>query len=128
MLLVACAPSGQATPPSGVSSTFGAPTLAPAATTPPQATATAAATSAVTPAISGTAVETATATAAATSAAVLPATGNVPWSMGFESGASTGWTGSDFIQDILLVQQGPDYVNKTLSGDVPYNDAAVQEA
>jgi alpha-glucoside transport system substrate-binding protein len=33
--------------------------------------------------------------------------GNIPWSMGFESGDATGWTGSDFIQDIMLVQQGP---------------------
>ena len=33
--------------------------------------------------------------------------GNVPWSMGMESGDATGWTGSDFLQDILLVQQGP---------------------
>ncbi|HAX69516.1 MAG TPA: hypothetical protein DCY14_07925, partial [Anaerolineae bacterium] len=41
----------------------------------------------------------------------MVADGNVPWSMGLESGDATGWTGSDFIQDILLVQQGPDYVN-----------------
>lgn len=54
--------------------------------------------------------------------------GKVPWSMGFESGDATGWTGSDFIQDILLVQQGPDYVMKIISGDVPYDDAGVQQA
>src|SRR5574341_614417 len=52
----------------------------------------------------------------------------VPWSMGLESGDATGWTGSDFIQDILLVQQGPDYVNKIISGDVPYNDPGVKQA
>jgi alpha-glucoside transport system substrate-binding protein len=38
----------------------------------------------------------------------MVADGNVPWSMGFESGDATGWTGTDFIQDIMLVQQGPD--------------------
>lgn len=54
--------------------------------------------------------------------------GDVPWSMGFESGDATGWTGSDFIQDILLVQQGPDYVNSIISGDTPYNDAGVKQA
>jgi alpha-glucoside transport system substrate-binding protein len=53
---------------------------------------------------------------------------NVPWSMGFESGDATGWTGSDFIQDILLVQQGPDYVNDIMAGKVPYNDAGVKKA
>lgn len=45
----------------------------------------------------------------------------VPWSMGFESGAATGWTGSDFIHDLLLVQKGPDYVNGIIDGSVPYN-------
>jgi alpha-glucoside transport system substrate-binding protein len=54
--------------------------------------------------------------------------GNVPWSMGFASGDATGWTGSDFIQDILLVQQGPQYVMSIISGDTPYNDAGVKQA
>ncbi len=54
--------------------------------------------------------------------------GDVPWSMGFASDAATGWTGSDFIQDILLVKQGPDYVNGIISGKVPYNDKGVMEA
>jgi alpha-glucoside transport system substrate-binding protein len=52
----------------------------------------------------------------------------VPWSMGLESGDATGWTGSDFLQDILLVQQGPDYVNSIISGETPYNDEGVMAA
>ena len=58
----------------------------------------------------------------------MVADGNVPWSMGMESGAATGWTGSDFIQDIFLVQQGPQYVLDIISGKVPYNDAGVKQA
>jgi alpha-glucoside transport system substrate-binding protein len=58
----------------------------------------------------------------------MVADGNVPWSMGMESGAATGWTGSDFIQDILLVQQGPQYVLDVISGKVAYNDAGVKQA
>ena len=58
----------------------------------------------------------------------MVADGNVPWSMGMESGDATGWTGSDFIQDILLVKQGPQYVDDIISGKVPYNDAGVKEA
>ncbi|MDK2981950.1 MAG: alpha-glucoside transport system substrate-binding protein [Chloroflexota bacterium] len=58
----------------------------------------------------------------------MVANGDVPWSMGFESGDATGWTGTDFIQDILLVQQGPDYVNGIISGAVPYNDPGVKTA
>ncbi|MCC7450922.1 MAG: extracellular solute-binding protein [Anaerolineae bacterium] len=53
---------------------------------------------------------------------------DVPWSMGFESGDATGWTGSDFIQDILLVRQGPQYVNDLIAGKIAYNDAGVKEA
>jgi alpha-glucoside transport system substrate-binding protein len=58
----------------------------------------------------------------------MVADGNIPWSMGMESGAATGWTGSDFIQDILLVQQGPQYVMDIISGKVPYDDAGVKQA
>jgi alpha-glucoside transport system substrate-binding protein len=58
----------------------------------------------------------------------MKANGDVPWSMGFASGDATGWTGSDFIQDILLVQQGPQYVQDIISGKMPYNDAGVKKA
>jgi alpha-glucoside transport system substrate-binding protein len=54
--------------------------------------------------------------------------GDVPWSMGFESNDATGWAGTDFIQDILLVKQGPNYVNRIITGDVPYNAPGVFEA
>jgi alpha-glucoside transport system substrate-binding protein len=58
----------------------------------------------------------------------MVADNNVPWSMGLESESATGWTGSDFIQDILLVQQGPEYVMSIISGETPYNDAGVVQA
>jgi alpha-glucoside transport system substrate-binding protein len=58
----------------------------------------------------------------------MVANGQVPWAMGFESGAATGWTGSDFIQDILLAQKGPDYVNGIINGSVKYSDAGVLAA
>jgi alpha-glucoside transport system substrate-binding protein len=58
----------------------------------------------------------------------MVADGNVPWSMGLESGDATGWTGSDFIQDVLLVQQGPGYVMDIIEGEVPYDDAGVKQA
>lgn len=58
----------------------------------------------------------------------MVADGNVPWSMGMESGAATGWTGSDFIQDIMLAQQGPEFVMKLISGEVAYDDPGVVQA
>lgn len=54
--------------------------------------------------------------------------GKVPWSMGLESGAASGWTASDFIQDLLLVDQGPDYVIGIINGTVPYDDPGVVHA
>jgi len=58
----------------------------------------------------------------------MAADGNVPWSMGFGSGDATGWTGTDFIQDILLVQQGPDFVQGLIDGSVSYDDPGVKKA
>lgn len=58
----------------------------------------------------------------------MVADGQVPWSMGFESGDATGWTGTDFVQDIMLVQQGPDFVLGVIDGSVSYDDPGVQQA
>jgi len=58
----------------------------------------------------------------------MVADGNVPWSMGFESGDATGWTGTDFVQDIMLVQQGPEFVLGVIDGSVSYDDPGVQQA
>jgi alpha-glucoside transport system substrate-binding protein len=58
----------------------------------------------------------------------MVADGNIPWSMGLESGDATGWTGSDFIQDIMLVQQGPEYVLGIIDGSIPYDDDGVKQA
>jgi alpha-glucoside transport system substrate-binding protein len=58
----------------------------------------------------------------------MAADGNVPWSMGFGSGDATGWAGTDFIQDILLVQQGPDFVQGLIDGSVSYDDPGVKQA
>lgn len=59
----------------------------------------------------------------------MAADGNVPWSMGNNNGgAGNGWAGTDFIQDLLLVSKGPDFVNGIIAGTVPYNDPAVLAA
>jgi len=59
----------------------------------------------------------------------MVADGNVPWSMGFNNGgAADGWTGTDYVQDILLATKGPAYVNDIISGKVAYDDQGVQDA
>lgn len=57
----------------------------------------------------------------------IVADGNIPWSMGFESEAATAWTGSDFIQDLLLTHQGPAYVQGLFDGSISYDDQGVQD-
>jgi|YelNatPaOPRAMG01_1025707.scaffolds.fasta_scaffold01465_3 alpha-glucoside transport system substrate-binding protein len=54
--------------------------------------------------------------------------GKVPWSTGFESGDATGWTGADFIEDIMLVQKGPAFIRGLIDGSIPYNDPGVKTA
>ncbi len=54
--------------------------------------------------------------------------GPAPLAMGFESGGATGWTATDFVQDILLRTQGLDYVNGLVSGDTAWNDQGVVDA
>jgi alpha-glucoside transport system substrate-binding protein len=55
--------------------------------------------------------------------------GNLPaFSMGMESSSATGWTGTDFVQDILLRTQGAAFVNGLVTGDTAWTDAGVKEA
>jgi alpha-glucoside transport system substrate-binding protein len=63
-----------------------------------------------------------------TLADTMVSNGQVPWSMGFASTGSDGWAGSDFIQNLLLATQGPDYVLGLLNGSIPYNDPGVLAA
>jgi alpha-glucoside transport system substrate-binding protein len=58
----------------------------------------------------------------------MVADNHVPWSTGFESGGATGWTGADFIEDILLAQKGPAFVRGLIDGSVPYTDPGVKAA
>jgi alpha-glucoside transport system substrate-binding protein len=51
-----------------------------------------------------------------------------PLSMGMESGSATGWTGTDFIQDILLRTQGLEFTDGLATGDTAWNDPGVKEA
>jgi alpha-glucoside transport system substrate-binding protein len=54
--------------------------------------------------------------------------GPAPLAMGFESGGATGWTATDFVQDILLRTQGVDYVAGLTTGATPWNDQGVVDA
>jgi alpha-glucoside transport system substrate-binding protein len=54
--------------------------------------------------------------------------GPQPLSMGFESGGATGWTATDFVQDILIRTQGAEYTNGLATGATAWDDQGVVDA
>ena len=58
----------------------------------------------------------------------IVADGGVPWSCGIESGDATGWVATDWVQDILLRTQGPDFVEKWVRHEIPWTDPAIKAA
>ncbi len=51
-----------------------------------------------------------------------------PWCLGIESGAATGWPGTDWIEDIVLRQAGPDVYNSWWQGKTKWTDPAIKQA
>jgi alpha-glucoside transport system substrate-binding protein len=58
----------------------------------------------------------------------IAAKGIKPWCAGFESGAASGWPGTDWIEDILLRTGGADVYDKWVTHGIPFNDPQVQTA
>lgn len=57
------------------------------------------------------------------------ATGDArPWCVGLESGASSGWPGTDWIEDLLLRQAGPDVYDGWVNGEVKWTSPEVRAA
>ena len=50
------------------------------------------------------------------------------WCVGIESGAASGWPGTDWIEDIVLRQAGPDVYNSWWQGDTKWTDPAIKSA
>lgn len=55
-------------------------------------------------------------------------TGAAPWCAGFGSGDATGWPGTDWIEDLVLRQQGPDVYDQWVTNEVPFTDPRIAEA
>lgn len=51
-----------------------------------------------------------------------------PWCVGFGAGDSTGWVGTDWIEDILLRTAGGDTYDQWTSHEIAFNDSAVKDA
>ena len=61
----------------------------------------------------------------------IVADGETPWCIGFESGAASGWPGTDWVEDILLRTAGPEayrqWINHQLPFDAPQIVSAFEE-
>ena len=58
----------------------------------------------------------------------IVAEGGTPWAIGLESGAASGWAGTDWIEDIMLRTAGPDLYDKWVNHEIPWTHPAVKKA
>ncbi len=58
----------------------------------------------------------------------IVADGGTPWCVGMESGAATGWVGTDWMEDVMLRTGGPDVYDQWWQHQIPFNDPAVKTA
>ncbi|GAB2457160.1 ABC transporter substrate-binding protein [Nocardioides hungaricus] len=55
----------------------------------------------------------------------IAATGIKPWCAGIESGEATGWPATDWLEDAVLRDAGPDVYDQWVANEVPFNDPAI---
>ncbi|HWM17090.1 MAG TPA: ABC transporter substrate-binding protein, partial [Microbacterium sp.] len=61
-------------------------------------------------------------------AAIQSATGAAPWCAGFASDAASGWPGTDWIEDLVLRQSGPEVYDQWVANEVEFTDPEIREA
>jgi alpha-glucoside transport system substrate-binding protein len=55
----------------------------------------------------------------------IAATGMKPWCAGISSGDATGWPATDWLEDVILRDQGKDFYDQWVNHEVPFNDPKV---
>jgi alpha-glucoside transport system substrate-binding protein len=50
------------------------------------------------------------------------------WCIGVESGGDSGWPGTDWLEDIILRQAGPDVYDSWVAGKTKWSDPAIKQA
>ncbi|MDD2352794.1 MAG: ABC transporter substrate-binding protein [Atribacterota bacterium] len=58
----------------------------------------------------------------------MVADGNTPWAIGLESGAASGWPGTDWIEDIMLRVASPETYDAWVNHEIAWTNEAVTEA
>jgi len=53
--------------------------------------------------------------------------GDTPWCIGIESGAATGWTMTDWIEDVMLRVAGPEAYDKWVAGELKFDSPEMNE-
>lgn len=48
-----------------------------------------------------------------------------PWCAGIESGEATGWTTTDWLEDVVLRDAGPDAYDDWVNHEIPFDDPAI---
>jgi len=54
------------------------------------------------------------------------ADGNTPWCVGIESGPATGWVFTDWVEDLVRRDLGPDVYDQWVAGDVKFSDDRIK--
>ena len=55
-------------------------------------------------------------------------TGAAPWCAGFGSGDASGWPGTDWVEDLVLRQAGPETYDQWVANEIPFTDDAIASA
>jgi alpha-glucoside transport system substrate-binding protein len=58
----------------------------------------------------------------------IVADGGTPWCVGMESGAATGWVGTDWMEDIMLRTAGPEVYDQWVNHEIAFNSEPVKNA
>jgi alpha-glucoside transport system substrate-binding protein len=48
-----------------------------------------------------------------------------PWCFGIESGGATGWPATDFMEDMVLREAGPDVYDQWVNHEIPFDDPQI---
>jgi len=60
--------------------------------------------------------------------AKLRAAGVTPWCLGLASSTTSGWPGTDWVEDLVLARSGPDVYDRWADGDLAWNSPEIRAA
>ncbi|MFJ9842380.1 ABC transporter substrate-binding protein [Kitasatospora sp. NPDC101155] len=59
---------------------------------------------------------------------LIAGSGVSPWCVGLESSSASGWPGTDWLEDIVLAQSGPDVYDQWATGKLAWNSPQIKRA